>query len=158
MLIEYCERWVFLKKTTAGLLDEETARKRHENRLPYTALIGGKEDPDFVVSIGGEFVLVSFMDGQTRESLRYDFKEVRPSKLFLSRALHRTYDEDTDEILRVMTFVFHEDGRILMEEHDLKTDSVQEREAVDSVAENGDDYPEFGHYERLCRRDRGILR
>jgi hypothetical protein len=59
------------------------------------------------------FVGVCFLDEKLRNYLEYKFKEVEPGRLFLSMAIHRTFDGDSDKVARGDSWIFKPDGNVL---------------------------------------------
>lgn len=154
MHIFYCEKWFNAKKSPINIIDRDSARKHHESREPYTAVIGGEDSPSFVVSLAANWVTVSFLDRLKREYLSYDFSEVQPEHLFLTMAEHRDFAGETDEVLLISRFAFQPDGRMLAEKRNLETGETEERQALANVNTNWEDYPRFENYESVCRKER----
>jgi hypothetical protein len=154
MSVHYCEKWFRSGSRPIGMIEEHIARARHAAREPYTALLGGAEQPTHVISLAGPWVTVSFLDGFGREYLTYDFKETQPRRLFLTMATHRGFFSDRPEPTSATRFAFQENGRVLIERRDLASGETQERESSDEVSANWEDYPSFGSYEAIVRRER----
>jgi hypothetical protein len=155
MTVHYCERWFHAGKRAIEVLDEETARARHEEREPYTAVLGSLDQPTHVISFASPWVTVGFFDSSRREYLSYDFKETdtEPTSLFLKMVEHRDFG-DGDKPIASSRFAFEPDGRVLIERQDLRTGETLERESKDDLAENWEDYPRFGSYDSLCNAER----
>jgi hypothetical protein len=155
-------------------LSEEKARHRHDRREAYEVVIGEPDHPRFVVCLSpnvasvhsdsasrsqegnGDWVSVYFMDDQLRWYLRYSFQEIEPDKLFLTLAIFRDFVGATNEVLTAKTFAFKEDGHILIEDRNLNSNFVEEREASYSMDMNWESYPRFGEYDHLCLEQRTI--
>lgn len=84
--VYYCEGWFRGKKIATGILSADEARKAHDRKQSYTALIDSVERPYCFVEMAGAAVIVGFLDELLRESLTYVFQEVDSEKLFLSTA------------------------------------------------------------------------
>ena len=132
----------------------EKARRHHERRQPYEAVVCEAEHPQYVVSVADECVSVFFMDKKLRCYMEYGFQEKQPGILFLTHALFREFADDSADVLSAKTFAFKENGQVLMEDRNLVNGTVEEREATFSVQENWEDYPPFGDYTGLCREQR----
>jgi hypothetical protein len=158
MHVSYCEKWFLPKRRAIRPISEEEASARHAARQPYCALIGGESKPTIVVSVAGQWVSVSFLDDLGREYLRYDLKEHPPSDLFLTMAIYRDFEGDTDEVAVATQFAFKEDGSVLMERRQLPTNAVQERRWRGDISSNWERYPSFGKYDALCRVERDLSR
>lgn len=176
MNIIYCSPrsalFSFAQKTMPTPLSVEKARRRHERRQAYEAVIGEPGHPQYVVCLSpnaasvhtdsvrrcnegkGDWVTVYFIDDQLRWYLQYDFKEIQPEKLFLTLATFREFVGTTNELRSTKIFSFRQDGHILIDHRDLVTKSTEEREASHSAQENWEEYPRFGDYIRLCREQR----
>lgn len=154
MHILYCEKWWLSEKKPIKPLDDKAACLRHNKREPYTAIISENENPEFIVNCTGKWVSVYFLDEFFRKYLQYDFKEVKENKLFLNTAMYWEYEGNTDIEVSNMIFRFQEDGHTLMEKRNLKTNEVEERQVLDSVDNNWEDYPQFGQYGHLCKEQR----
>lgn len=134
------------------MLTEEKARKRHESRKSYVAIVGEAERPTHLVSLAGPWVTVSFLDDLRREVQNYDFHERRQGELFLNMAVHRRFRGDSNDLVESVLFSFKEDGKILIETRD---DSViSQRRVVADPSVNWERYPAFGVYDDLCRYER----
>lgn len=156
MIVSYCEKWFQPEGRPIKPMLATEARARHERRQPYCALIGGEENPTHVISVAGAWVSVSFLDERKREYLRYDFNEPSHGRLFLTTALCRAFDGETDDVVGAMQFAFKPDGFVLIEQRDLRTKQVNERRWNGATAANWESYPAFGDYSVLCRRERGL--
>ena len=154
MDISYCEKWWISEKKPIRPMDGKSACLRHDKRQPYTAIISENEKPKFIINCTGKWVSVSFLDNIFRKYLQYDFKEVRENKLFLNTAMYWEYEGDTDKETSNMIYRFQEDGHTLMEKRDLLALVVEERQVVDRVDGNWEDYPQFGQYIYLCKEER----
>jgi hypothetical protein len=142
------------RRTLPKLISIEQARERHASREGYDAILMDAGTPRYVVTVVGNFLSVSFMDDCGRCYLEYDFREKQPLQVFLTHATHREFIGDSDDLSNFKLFAFHENGEIFMEDHDEIAKTVVESKTQDSVAENWDDYPQFGDYASLCREER----
>jgi hypothetical protein len=154
MNVEYCEKWWIGRNKPIHLIDDESARRRHECRQPYAAIIGGSEQPRYVVDVAGDSVAVIFIDRHLRQYLRYNFQEKQPGRLFLRSAYYWEYEGEGGSPVSTKLFSFCEDGQIVMEDHSVVTDEVRELEATASVDANWDNYPQFGDYTAICKENR----
>ena len=153
MKTSYSEGWSLFKKKPIRPMDADEARRRHESREPYVALLGDNQ-PSHVIDMAGDWVSVIFLDRNCRQYLRYDFKEKKPSQLFLKGAIHWQYRDAGEQEVSSKLFNFSEDGYTVMEERNLTTGEVTELETTASVDANWEPYPFFGDYASLCREDR----
>jgi len=152
--ITYCEKWWLSKKRPLNSMDEKTAKIHHNKRKPYVAVLSKHEQPQYVVDVAGKWVSVIFLDDFIRPYLRYDFKELKKGKIFLTAAMHWEYEEESDVEVSSKNFSFAENGDTLMADWDRTTGDLVERKGNFSVKRNWDNYPEFGEYLYLCKEDR----
>lgn len=159
--IHYCKSWFSAKKRPTQVWDEARARQAHKDRKLYTVLIGDLERPAHVVDITKNFVGVDFLDDHLREILSYHFKEYEPGKLFLSMAIYREFDGESDRVTGGTSYIFNRSGGVTIRRetfvpHHLKATEhlVEESEGEVDVAGNFDRYPEFGVYDSLCAAER----
>ena len=153
-----CEKWFFAGKRPLKPLDEAKARRRHVDRKPYTAVIGDNEPPSHVVSLAPPWVSVSFLDSSGREYLAYGFNEKQPRRLFLKSVSYREFEDEGDNPATFIMFNFDESGHVVIERRNMRTGEVSEKERDgEDVSANWEDYPEFGAYDSLLRRERGEI-
>jgi len=156
MDISYCTKWWLARKRPVKIMRESVARRRHENRQPYVALLGSAHEPRFVVDLAGEWVSIDFLDGNLRKYLSYNFIELRPGRLFLKSAYVWQYEGESDTKCSSKNFNFKEDGRMVVAERDSQTGEIAEFESITSVDENWEEYPAFGEYASLCVEERNV--
>ena len=118
--------------------------------------MGSLERPSHVVLVVDKFVAVDFMDDEFREALSYHFEEIEPGHLFLTMAIHREYEGDTDDVTVGTSYIFKQNGngfirRETFDPHVL--DESRERSSLD-ITGNYDRYPDFGEYDHLTVRER----
>lgn len=150
---EYFEKWFSAKNQAILPMSAAEAKSRHEKTLPYVVTLdidNGKR----VVDIAGDWVSAMFFDEHDRNFLRYDFKKIEPSKLFLSSALHLEYSQKEKRPSRSITFAFKPDGSIFIERRDLFSGEVEEKDSSSDPRPNWEAYPNFGEYAAVCRLDR----
>jgi hypothetical protein len=68
------------------------------------------------VAGGNDFIGVDFLDEFLRESLSYQFEEVESGRLFLSMATHREFDGEKDQVLSGCSYIFKQDGKLILRE------------------------------------------
>ncbi|MEF2967773.1 hypothetical protein V3851_18240 [Paenibacillus sp. M1] len=152
--LSYCTKWSLNKKRPWKEIDEETARKCHINREPYSAVLSKDEQPLYIIDIANEWVSVIFLDEVLRPYLRYDFKEVKTAKLFLRGGYFWEYEGTSDKEIARKIFRFEENGYSLLADDNFITEESKEVETYGSVDSNWEDYPEFGDYVYLCKEER----
>jgi hypothetical protein len=154
------------KKIQDELVLEEAARYAHDNEMIYYVTILEDEIPVNYLEINKGFFRVGFLDNQLRDYMNYTFygkelgfwRENYGDKLFLEDIWLKEYDDDTDTILKITQFKFKPDGTFTIDERDEKTNEQILSEAKNKIdtSSNWEDYPAFGYYESLIRKERGI--
>ncbi len=132
----FCKHWSRSDKSPYEVWTPEQARKAHEDRSPYTAVIPGDVYPKCFIDIANGFFIVYFLDKLAREHLVYQFKEVEPGKLFLNSAIHRDYIDDTLEILEASIYHFRQDGLINISKNYFSTNNVETSNTKGEVSSN----------------------
>lgn len=77
-----------------------------------------------------------------------------PGRLFLSMAVSREFEGNTDEAVSGTLYLFSEDGKATIETKNYRKSRLYETEA--DVSGNYEMYPEFSQYERLIRAERQL--
>ncbi len=150
----FFEAWHRQAKEPVGPLSEEEARQRDASGEPYVAVLVEAGRPSAFVEItGGEFYGVSFLDEDLREYLAYTF-EVVDRRLFLSEAVHREFDGQSQDVVRGAVHRFSPDGRASVEESGKPFPRATMKEHRVDVSGNWEEMPRFGDYARLLRKER----
>ncbi|EHD0090561.1 hypothetical protein ACA689_000894 [Vibrio vulnificus] len=152
----YCKSWFWSKKRPTEIWSEEQAKQAHDECRTYTVLVNDRERPYAVIDVAGStrFVGVTFLDDLLRESLSYHFKEVELGKLFLSMATHRYFDGDKDQVKLGNSYIFNEDGKLIIRKQSFNPQSLAEVISSTDVSGNYDKYPNFGEYDYLLKVER----
>lgn len=151
--------WFRAKKKVVNLSGKETRAMAHNDRKPYSIVIGEhKEAPFCFLSLNDKFVMVGFIDEYKREYLDYVFSEIEPGKLFLKEVQYWEHKGTTDEKITSTRYFFTPEGKLTIEEANLVTYEVVTKEAKNKidVSTHWEDYPEFGKYEKLIIKDRPL--
>ena len=152
--VHYCKSWFSAKKRPTVLWEETEARRAHTDRQSYTAVIGGLERPTHIIDVNDNFVGVDFLDDKLREALSYHFKEVEPGKLFLSMAVYRQFEGDSERVIEGTCYIFKRSGKIIVRNESFDPHTMEESERTVDVSANYDVYPDFGAYESVCTVER----
>lgn len=181
----YFQRWVFGKmqdvETSIEVLDGynktkfsrkknkdeqlllETVKYAHDNQLLYFATIFVNEKPYCYLEINKGFYRVSFLDDLLRTYMSYDFygsdyEKVYGDKLFLGKIIFWEFKGDAEEMVKITDYIFKPDGSFHIIEQNLITNEQIDSEAKNKidVTSNWEDYPSFGNYENLIKKERGI--
>jgi hypothetical protein len=146
------------------ILDEallyEAAKEAHESRNTYFVTFYEGEKPYCLLTSVRDFRRVQFFDEFSREYLSYDFRspEDYSDKLFLETALYREYEKDKDKQISATNFIFKIDGNLSMIEYDTikrTQNNLIDIKTID-VSSNWEEYPKFGQYESIIRKERGL--
>lgn len=160
--IFYCKKWSIGYKEPITPLTEHEAQKLHSRGLPYTVLIDSDKEPTCFLEVikNKKMVGVGFLDEQQKEYLMYQFQLVESGNLFLSMAVYREFAEHDGEdagILNVShgtTYIFNEDGSAVVREEHFNPYKLEESQTTVDVTGNYDQFPEFGKYDSLIRKER----
>jgi hypothetical protein len=132
----------------------------HNERKPYVLCMGNDKDhPYCFIEINNDAMYVGFLDEMKREYLGYAFEEKKPGKLFLTEAIYWEFYGDTDDRKQKTKYFFNPNGSLQIHQIDSKTNEgeiLTAKNPVD-VSANWEDYPEFGHYEKLIKKERVSL-
>jgi hypothetical protein len=152
------------KKVTNETLLLEAAKHAHDNELVYYSTILENEKPYCYLEINKGFYRVCFLDEYLRKYMSYDFtdnfKEVNADKLFLSLITFWEFEGSTDKMVKITDHIFKPDGSFHMIERDLITNEQIDSEAKNriDITANWENYPEFGKYDSLIRKEREITK
>lgn len=158
----YCKSWFRAKNKPIDVWLEKKAYKKHIAGESYTALIGSESTPSCFIEVmkNKGWVGVSFLNENLQEYLLYNFKMLDDNRLFLSMAVYREYAEHDGEgagILNVShgtTYIFNEDGSAVVREEHFNPYKLEESQTTVDVTGNYDQFPEFGQYDSLIRKER----
>jgi hypothetical protein len=155
--VYYCRGWFRARKIPTEPLSEAQARAAHESHTLYTALIGNMDHPQCFVEVTGDSMGVGFLDSHLREYVCFNFQERRPGLLFLSMAVFRKFEGDSDKIRETALYLYQESGETLVDkDYFLPTHETWEANTTLDVSANWERYPKFGDYESITRLDRGL--
>jgi len=78
--------------------------------------------------------------------------------LFLSQIFFREFQGASDKTVKNANYIFKPDGSLHITEIDFVTNEQLNREAKEKidVSANWEDYPAFGKYDSIIRKERGI--
>ena len=152
------------KKVIDENLLNEAAKHAHENGLVYYSIVFENEKPYCFLEVNKGFYRVCFLDELLRKYMSYDFtdnfKEVKADKLFLSSITFWEFEGSTDKMVKITDHIFKPNGSFHMIERDLIANEQIDSEAKNKidVSSNWENYPEFGRYESLIRKEREITK
>lgn len=138
----------------------EAAKHAHENGLVYYSIVFENEKPYCYLEVNKGYFRVCFLDELLRKYMSYDFtdnfNEIKSDKLFLSSITFWEFDGNTDKMIKITNHIFKPDGSFHMTVRDLVTNEQIDSEAKNKieVSANWEDYPEFGDYNSLIRKER----
>lgn len=150
----YARMWSRNYKAIREVWDEARAREAHEKRAMYVVVIGDPLKPACFIEMTGDSFAVEFLDDELRSELTYDFEEKEPGRVFLTMINERAFEGDTDRVVRGSTYYFDTDGTVTIEDEDFDAEGLSTAKGNNDVSRNWDDYPEFGKYASIIRRER----
>ena len=138
---------------------KSAAKEAHENKGLYYVTIFDKSVPAYFLEINKDFFRVNFLDEKQRIYLSYDFQGISNKKLFLTSVFFWEFIGDTDKKKSTTNYLFKENGYLTIIETDSKTRKQIIKEAKNKidVSENYEEYPEFGNYDFLIKKERLYL-
>jgi hypothetical protein len=156
------------KKNKDEQLLMETAKYAHDNQKLYFVTIFENEKPYCHLEINKGFYRVNFIDENLRTYMSYtfmgadniaDWRKDYGSKLLLEDITFWEFEGDTDKVIKISNHIFKPDGSFHMIERDLITNEQIDSEAKNKIdiTSNWEDYPEFGKYESLIRKERDVI-
>jgi hypothetical protein len=155
--VTYCKGWLRPKKKRAKTYTTEEAKDLYNsNKIYYATFENGDKVLQFIAH-NGNFFYVGFLDTQQREYLKYQFQLSNDTgKLFLEEAQYWEYEFDTDKKIKTEIFQFTEDGKVTIHKVDIPTREGVKLTSIEPIDISGfyEDFPEFGKYDRLIRKDR----
>lgn len=154
MTLEFGERWGQNGKRLTAACDEKRARKCHEKRKMYAALVSEKSTPKCVIEINNDYVGVNFLDELKRIYLSYSFRELAPGRVFLEDASYYEFQGSSENVATLSTYLFHQDGRVEITIDKYSKKERLTKETTADVSKNWEQYPEFGKYEAFLREER----
>ena len=155
MRLQYCNKWFRAEKEPIDLWDEQTARKAHEEKKPFTVIASVEEKPVGFLEVYYKHYYVGFLDEALREFVGYTFQPCE-GKLFLTMAIHREYEGDSDSVIHCSSYFFESDGHLEVEDDDLLAKTASTRTGNVDVSSNWENFPEFGKYASIFRMERDI--
>ena len=147
----------------------ESASHAHNNKLIYFVTITENQKPYCAIEINEGFFRVNFIDEFLRNYMSFDFvgnianinikwrQGIPVDKLFLNRVLQVEFDGQSEIIDKTTDFIFHPDGTFHITKIDVKSKMQTDSKANHKIdiSNNWEDYPKFGNYESIIRKERG---
>lgn len=155
MNIQYAEKWWVGRNEPINPINQDAARRRHEDHLPYVAVVRDSGRVS-IVDIADDWVSMIRLDKLGRQQVRYNFKAREGGRLFLQTAYVWEYGDDGDRPVLTTILSFSEDGGIVMQRRDHSKDEVEERTTTASTQPNWELYPRFGEYDSIINVERAV--
>jgi len=156
--VSYGEQWSSVSLEIVDPLDPQTARRRHERGVRYTAILGDPEHPWAFLEVRLEVpcIDVNFLDQELREDLGYTFGRAPDSEggLFLEQATWTFYGSSSGEVEYEEIYVFEAPDLAQLTRCDYVTDEEESFLGHADLAENREPVPAFGDYASIARRER----
>lgn len=154
MDIIYCDRWAISKKKPWNIIEECDAKLRHEKKESYSAIVKDSNRITNIVEVTDKYISVYFLDEKLRSYLFYVFDIVKNNNVFLRTVTYYLYD-DFENIKKECTMAkYEENGYIVIEQNNFITNVSTETDIIDDVSGNWDNFPNFGQYQSLCKKER----
>jgi hypothetical protein len=157
--IQRMDRFNNTKFSLQGLNEDtltEAARNAHSKELVYYVTILNKEVPINFIEINKDFFRVGFLNDDLVNYMSYDFHGVNPGKLFLQNVYYWDFDQKSEEKIKMTEYNFTLEGGLTIVERDymINEQVISEAKNKIDVWPNWEDYPVFGRYENLIRKER----
>lgn len=155
--IYFCDGWFAAKKFATQVWTEAQAKDAHDNGRNYTVLVDSIQRPFCVILVMAKGIAVDFLDEHLRKALSYQFQLVEPGRMFLTMAVHREFDGETDKVAKGTSYGFTENGKLRIDrETFLPEHSLEVANGQADVSSNYEAVPEFGKYEAFMRMERQL--
>ena len=156
------------KKNMDEYLLLEAAKYAHDNQLLYFVTIFENEKPYCYLEINKGFYRVTFFDEYNRVYMTYTFlgkddiaewRKNYDNRLLLESIMFWEFEGSTDKMVKISDHIFKPDGSFHIIERDLINNEQIDSESKNKidVTSNWEDYPEFGKYESLIRKEREAI-
>ncbi|HEX2568140.1 MAG TPA: hypothetical protein VH877_01195 [Polyangia bacterium] len=154
--IEYGEYWSDYYQGWRYPFSEAEARRRHEAREIYTALIDQDDGSRLALELCFAFSYcnIFFLDAQGRCVLRHTFEPTDAGRLFLCEISTGEYEGDDRWPMRGISFNYTQDGRVKTLLCTPRSITVLGENEPADVRLHDEPVPAFGAWESLIRRDR----
>lgn len=152
--IYFCKSWLRAEKCSIERWSEEQARAVHADGNDYTVLVDSVERPYCFLEVAEKYVVVGFLDEHLRETLTYQFHAVEPRLLFLTMAIYREFEGETDKLVCGTSYLFDRNGSIQIRRERSNPHRFETAVSSADVAANYVSMPAFGEYDELIRVER----
>ncbi|MDH2436142.1 hypothetical protein QCD60_26785 [Pokkaliibacter sp. MBI-7] len=151
-MIQYFKSWSKKEKAAKGILTESEARELHQKGKIYCAAYSSANS---YLEVMPNCVMVCFLDINKKPELNYIFSRSDEGPLFLEQVFIKRF-EKTDDATYVEHYIFKKDGSLFITKVDYISKMRDEGEGMVNISSNYDHFPDFGQYEHLLIRDRGV--
>ena len=69
-------------------------------------------------------------------------------------ATHREFDGDNDQVKAGNSYIFNQDGSLIIRKQSFNPQSLEEANSSVDVSGNYENYPDFGEYDHLLKVER----
>ena len=153
--IFFCKSWFRAKKKPTEVWSKEQAELAHTNKKTYTVLVDSVSQPYCFLDISDKVIGVGFLDENLRVSLTYAFQEVEPEMLFLTTAIYREFDGESDKVISGASYLFDRSGGVVIRKESFNPHKLEIANSHADVSSNYSRVPSFGDYDELIRVQRG---
>ncbi|WP_156035830.1 lytic transglycosylase [Caulobacter sp. UNC358MFTsu5.1] len=153
--VTFCKSWFRAKKQAIEAWDVDRARQAHAAGTLYTVLIGSPQRPTHFIEVNLRSCGVGFLDENLREYMSYSFQEAGDGRVFLSMATHREFEGTSDQVISGTNYLFDPIGTTNIQKKILHPHcSIENASAQIDVSGNYEQFPIFGAYDALLKRER----
>lgn len=160
-LITYCERWNSKLRKPIGVMSVGEAKRRHEVNEPYSVILGDPAHPDAFIETNWalNYLGVWFFDDKCRRVLKYGFRRVSDSQLFMTEVGTWEYPPEArgrlNEASIIETVYYNQDGIVEHEKKDKVAGEISTKNIRNVPVDlNWEKMPKFGHWDSVARYDR----
>lgn len=139
----YWNRW---KKQPGDWLDLDAAQFFHDNRRPYTVLVGHPQ-PLSAIHVRKDYIRVVLFDGRLRERVTCVFEARTRGRVFMTTATVQTFRGQSDAFELGECHRVGENGSVVKEEEHFQTGRLDPIASKIDVTRLWAPYPKFGDYE-----------
>ena len=139
------------------------AKEAHESGNIYFVTFYEGDNPSCSIESNKDFFRNKFFDEFQREYLMYDFQgriyeEKYGDRLFLTSVLYRYYDGPKENQINAINYIYKANRKKSKVEFNfiINTQENFDDVEIDDVSANWEDYPKFGQYESIIKKERGL--
>ena len=160
-IITYCERWNDLLHAPINIIGADEAKRRHEAGELYSVVLGDLKVPDAFIEVNWthNYLGVWFLDEKCRRVLKYGFRRVSETQLFMNDIVRWDYPPEArgrfNDALLIESIHYEQDGTVRQTTKDKTVREIVEKTIKDVPLDiNWEKVPQFGQWDSVARYDR----